>query len=317
MSAVEAGVDTMYHGNVPVVLKQSDREDRQATLTLGISYMTGPRVLHMQLTDESDAYLLYTVDISDDDFHMLKAEQSILVDFPTFPSKCIELLRQCQAAAGEEHPRFIAVMATTGGIPLFTVIETNPFRQIAHLALRFVAGDDSTIKKYLAGRVADYKRQLAYVRDELGEHTAQLQETAELATRQTERLRTIEDEHGRQINALEAQHQGAIAAAKEQAAMSQQEQLRFSDQERARVVERSETELARERENFSRTAAELAQLTTAYQELQLRLRECTGRLGGAEHEVRRPSPPSLACWGRQSRRSAGCVRPTVDGVHLA
>ena len=296
MSAFEDGADTLYHGNVPVVLKHSDREDRQATLTVAISYMTGPRVLHMQLTDESDAYVLYTVDISEDDFHMLKAEQSILVDFATFPSKCIELLRQCQAVAGEEHPRFIAVMATTGGIPLFTVIETNPFRQIAHLVLRFVAADDSAIKKYLAGRVVDYKRQLAYVRDELGERAAQLQETAELAAQQTERLRIIEEEHCRQVNALEVRHQGALAAAKEQAAMSQQDQLRCSDQERARVVERSEMELARERENLSRTAAELAQLTSSKHELELRLRECTGRLDGAEHEVRRPLPPSLASW---------------------
>ena len=248
---------------------------------------------------------------------MLKAEQSILVDFPTFPSKCIELLRQCQAAAGEEHPRFIAVMATTGGMPLFTLIETNPFRQIAHLALRFVAGDDSTIKKHLAGRVADYKRELAYVRDEMGERTAQLQETAELAARQTERLRTIEEEHGRQVNALEARHRGTLAAAKEQAAMSQQEQLRFSDQERARVVERSETELARERESLSRTAAKLAQLSGANHELELRLRDSTCRLDSAEHEVRRPLPPSLASWGRQPRRSAPCVRPSVDRVRLA
>ena len=33
----------------------------------------------LQLTDESDSFLLYTLDISEDEFHALKAEQSILV----------------------------------------------------------------------------------------------------------------------------------------------------------------------------------------------------------------------------------------------
>ena len=103
----DEGAESIYWGNVPVVMKFPEREDRQTTLTVAMSYTTGQprnqRVLHVQLTDEGDAALLYNLDISEDDFHLLKTEQSILVDFPTFPSKFIELLRQCQAAAGEEH----------------------------------------------------------------------------------------------------------------------------------------------------------------------------------------------------------------------
>ena len=180
----ERAHEEIYHGRVPVVLKHLDREDRSTTLTVSMSYTTGqPRnqkVLHMQLTDESDAFLLYTLDISEDDFHQLKLEQSIVVDFPTFPGKFVELLRLCQTASGEDHPRFVLVLATSSGTPVLTVTETNPFRQLAHLSLRFVAGNDAAIKRYLAQRVADFKAQLAETRDELSERTAQLQETAEL-----------------------------------------------------------------------------------------------------------------------------------------
>lgn len=280
---------SIYHGSVPMVLKHAEREDRQATLAVDMSYTTGqPRnqqVLHMQLTDESDAYLLYTLDISEDDFHQLKTEQSILVDFPTFPSKLVELLRQCQAAAGEDHPRFISTLSTISGTPVLSVTETNPFRQLAHLALRLVAGNDAAIKKYLAGRVADFRSQLEIVRDELGERTARLQETAELAAAQTERLRTVEEDHARTIHELGVRQQGAFAAAKDAAATAQHEQLRLAEQERARVVERSETELSSVRQTLTRTASELAELTAAHHELELRLRERSSRLTGAEQEV--------------------------------
>eukprot|EP00966_Prymnesium_polylepis_P215236 4984665-Prymnesium_polylepis.2 len=169
----------VYSGGVPVVLKHPEREDKGATLTVSLTYTVGqPRnqqVLHVQLTDESDPYLLYTLNISEDDFHVLKTEQSILVDFSTFPSKLVELLRQCQNAAAEEHPRFVAQMSTLTGVPVLTITETNPFRQLAHLALRFVAGNDANIKKYLASRLAEFKARLASTLDDLSQRTEQLQ----------------------------------------------------------------------------------------------------------------------------------------------
>ena len=126
----EEGAEVIHHSLVPVVLKHPEREDRQSMLTVAMSYTRGqPRnqqVLHIQVTDESDAHLLYNLDISEDDFHSLKTEQCILVDFPTFPSKLTELLQQCQASAGEENPRFIAVLSTTSSTgPVLTVVETN------------------------------------------------------------------------------------------------------------------------------------------------------------------------------------------------
>ena len=67
--------------------------------------------------------------------------------------------------------------------------------------------------------------------------------------------------------------------------MQQQEQSRLSDQERARVVERSETELTSVRLSLTRVSGELAQLTAAHHELELKLRERTNRLDGADQEL--------------------------------
>ena len=74
----------MYSGEVPIVLKLPEREDRRSTLTVDIVYSTtqprNQKVLQIQLTDESDAYLLYTLDISEDEFHTIKTDQSIRSD---------------------------------------------------------------------------------------------------------------------------------------------------------------------------------------------------------------------------------------------
>lgn len=288
--------EDIYHGEVPVILKSVDREDRSTTLTISMTYTTGqPRnqkVLHLQLTDESDLFLLYTLDISEDDFHALKQEQSIRVDFPTFPSKFIELLRECQSAAGEEHPRFVAMLSTLSGAPVLTVSETNPFRELVHLALRFVTGNDTAIKRHLAGRVAEFKAALAATNHELEERTQHLQETSELAATQSERLRTITDDHSRVVNEIEVRQASQIAALKETAAELQQEQASHNEQERQRLVERSEAELSALRQAHAAAAAQIAQLTSDGHELELKV----------------PSAVALASHMRRAPARHACFR---------
>lgn len=288
MSTWEESED-IYHGTVPVHLKHLDREERTAALTIAITHTIGqPRnqkVLHVQLTDETDPFLLYSLDLSEDDFHALKTEQSILVDFATFPSKVIDLLHQCQADAAKEHPCFVAALSMTSGAPVFTVTEINGFRQLAHLSLRCVAGNDASIKRHLAGRVTDFKAQLLTTAEQLKERTLQLHEASEVAAAQSEKLRTIEDEHARQMAELDLRLAAQLAAAKEAAAAAQQDHVTVSEQERQRLTEKSEAELSAARTAASEAAAQASQLTSANHALELKLRETESRLTGAEQEV--------------------------------
>lgn len=282
--------DPIYSGEVPVVLKHPEREDRHTSLTCEMVYgTTQPRnqkVLQIQLTDESDSYLLYTLDISEDDFHSIKTEQSILVDFPTFPSKIVELLRQCQAAAvSEDHPRFVASLSTLCGTPMFTITESNPFRQLAHLSLRFVAGNDAAIKKHLAARLADFKAELATVSDDLAQRTRQLQETASLAAEQSEKLRTLDEEHARALGEAQMRQAEALAESREQSISAQQTQARLTEQERQRLLERHDAELGAARGAQQAAEAQASQLTTKQHDMQMQLRERDSRLQAAEHEL--------------------------------
>lgn len=121
--------------------------------------------------------------MGEDDYHQLKHDQCLRVDFNSFPRKFIELLESCRASRGGAlnpgardgagmaedgdarteppqfadpgQPSFLARLETTvsGGLSVFSVVETNPFKELTHLSLKFRAGNDAAIKTYLAARL--------------------------------------------------------------------------------------------------------------------------------------------------------------------
>ena len=44
----------------------------------------------------------------------------------------------------------LSLGATEGGMAVLNVVETNPFRHLNHLSLKFVPASDTYLKKYLA-----------------------------------------------------------------------------------------------------------------------------------------------------------------------
>ena len=53
------------------------------------------RLLHLELCDGQDPYFLYSLDVGEGDFHELRREHGLLVDFGSFPRHFIELLGRC------------------------------------------------------------------------------------------------------------------------------------------------------------------------------------------------------------------------------
>lgn len=129
--------------------------------------------------------------MGEDDYHQLKHDQCLRVDFSSFPRKFIELLENCRGTAGCDaalnpdpnssgtaggdgrtdearsargtaalaaegtRPSFLARLETLvpGGFSVFSLVETNPFKELTHLSLKFRAGNDAAIKTYLAARL--------------------------------------------------------------------------------------------------------------------------------------------------------------------
>lgn len=128
--------------------------------------------------------------VGEDDYHQLKHDQCLRVDFKSFPTKFIELLESCRTTSsggadpeardgggaldeggrparvepllpgGSGEPSFLARLETVapGGFSVFSVVETNPFKELTHLSLKFRAGNDVAIKNYLAARLRQVGR---------------------------------------------------------------------------------------------------------------------------------------------------------------
>lgn len=65
------------------------------------------RILRIEITDEADLFFLYSLVVAEEDFHVLKHDQRLLVDFLGFPDKFIELLRECVTTEERPSPRCV------------------------------------------------------------------------------------------------------------------------------------------------------------------------------------------------------------------
>ena len=147
--------------NVPVYIHSQDREEKCSLLHIAISMNnvsgTHHQVLVIEVTDETDPFFLYALECGETEFHAIKHEQAILVDFLTFPHKLIELLQMCTKKL-EDSQKFICTLDKGHGFEgTLNICENNLFRQIIHLSLRFRSGSDEIIKKHLAGKLKEYK----------------------------------------------------------------------------------------------------------------------------------------------------------------
>jgi hypothetical protein len=64
------------------------------------------QVLRIHVSSDDDPFFLHTLEVSEEDFQGLKADQGILVDFGNFPGKIISLLERCLASQTSDMPRF-------------------------------------------------------------------------------------------------------------------------------------------------------------------------------------------------------------------
>ena len=55
-----------------------------------------------------------------------------------------------------------------GNEATFNLVETNQFKALTHLSLKFKQGNDEAIKKYLSGKLKDAKESIEQLRTSLG-----------------------------------------------------------------------------------------------------------------------------------------------------
>lgn len=194
--------ETVFWERLPVVLQLGDREETRKVLSfrllLGASReLPAARYLRMYIFSEDDVHFLNSLEVGEEDFPQLKAEQGILVDFSSFADKLVVLLHKCLNSESHSVPHFCAYLRISDGQAALQLVETNDFKQLAHISLSFRPGTDSAVTSFLAFRMCEIRRD----RDDLRKSLDEANENLICATR---KLRSQQEEL-QQCKAMNAQ----------------------------------------------------------------------------------------------------------------
>ncbi|KAI9023307.1 hypothetical protein DFJ74DRAFT_767928 [Hyaloraphidium curvatum] len=236
------------HPGITVTMALSERGQMLAAGDSPLSYPAKPfaKTLTITLTDDDNPFFLHVAEIGDDDYQLLRAQQNLLVDFSQFPYKVIELFELCLGEAREAYPKFTAQLATdhSSRQSTLSIVESNSFRNIVHVALQMTPATDAMLKQFLADSIRDYKRQLASMQSELASSRARLstsiEESGSVASRLTRDLDRERAEHAEQVAALRAAHADQIERERDERAREREAARRERERDREEAEARVE-----------------------------------------------------------------------------
>ena len=111
--------------------------------------------VQIQITSPHDPLILYMLDITEVEFHQIKKEQSLLIDFQNFPSFLNQMLDLCKE---DELKKFTCILHKTSIYEALLVIqERTDFRELNHLILRVNQANDTIVKKFLGALSLEFK----------------------------------------------------------------------------------------------------------------------------------------------------------------
>ncbi|CAB3388944.1 Hypothetical predicted protein [Cloeon dipterum] len=170
MMDLEVGDDckvcSVYSKINRINVKGRDKEERQRDLRIDLDLLTGGghqggQLLSLQISDDDDPFLLYSLCLSVKDFKVLRMEQGLLVDFDNFANQVVRLLDECSSSyKSSQGNRFSLVLNDDPLNTRLEFMETNEFKHLCHLSLKMVEGSSTEIKKHMALKIKSLKESL-------------------------------------------------------------------------------------------------------------------------------------------------------------
>jgi spindle assembly abnormal protein 6 len=174
---------------VPVRIKSDDKDDwiRDLKFTMQSSISnSNKQTFTLNITDNNDPLFLYLLEITESEFHTIKQEQSLLIEFQQFPNKFYEMLEMSSIFPNNNNNNinnmnnnsklddininlnlnlnktiignYVCILHHTNPTDALLIIqEITQFRQLNHLILKVKSANDTILKKYLSDLVKDYK----------------------------------------------------------------------------------------------------------------------------------------------------------------
>uniref|UniRef100_A0A8C3SVQ0 Spindle assembly abnormal protein 6 homolog n=1 Tax=Chelydra serpentina TaxID=8475 RepID=A0A8C3SVQ0_CHESE len=268
-----------------------------------------------QLTDDTDPFFLYNLVISEEDFQSLKCQQGLLVDFSAFPQRFIDLLQQCIQEQNKDTPRFLLQLVSSASVldhtPAFlNVVETNPFKHLTHLSLKFLPGNDAEIKKFLAICLKCIKEEKSLLEQKLkkteDDLTRQLSYTQQSLSEKSRELDKLRSEWTSHTTTLTNKHTQELTNEKEKALQVQTQYQQQHEQQKKELESLHQKSIQQLQNRLSELEIANKDLTERRYKGDSTIRELKAKLSGIEDECQRVKQEVLSLRRENTTLDAEC-----------
>ncbi|KAG8132691.1 putative Spindle assembly abnormal protein [Naja naja] len=243
--------ESLFSQLVPVQVKCQGCEERRIKVRVSVEMQSTTNPIHrkdlvVRLTEDSDPFFLYNLVISEEDFQRF-------------------LLQLASSGSSLDHtPSFL------------NVVETNPFKHLTHLSLKFLAGNDAEIKKFLASCLKSIKEEKLLLEEKLSRTeenlTRQLNYTQQNLSEKSRELDNLRSEWASKTASLNSKHTQELSNEKEKTLQAQAHYQQQNDQQK------------RDMENLHQKTVQ--QLQNRLKELELANKDLTERRYKGDSTVR-------------------------------
>ncbi|NWR73578.1 SAS6 protein, partial [Centropus unirufus] len=280
--------------------------------------------LAVRLTDDTDPFFLYNLVISEEDFQrqvklqyfVLKSQQGLLVDFSAFPQKFIDLLQQCIQEQNKDIPRFLLQLVSSASLLDHTpvhlnVVETNPFKHLTHLSLKFLPGNDAEIKKFLASCLKCLKEDKMMLEEKLRRTEEDLTRQLSYAQQQSlseksRELDKLKSEWTSCTTALTNKHTQELTNEKERALQAQAQYQQQHEQQKKELENLHQKSIQQLQNRLSELEVINKDLTERRYKGDSAVRELKAKLSGIEDESQRAKQEVLSLRRENTTLDAEC-----------
>jgi len=157
--------------------------------------------------------------LTEGDFVALRDDQSLLVDFSSFPDMLIALLRLSSSSSDITSREFSCILSVRGdpipgGSSCMSIVQTNHFKNLTHLSLQLRLATDASLKRYLATRLTYTKELLVETNASLVSSLDASKRFSLLAETRLADLTSLQIELEKHIHSLTSKHALELAEAK-------------------------------------------------------------------------------------------------------
>ncbi|XP_064576521.1 spindle assembly abnormal protein 6 homolog isoform X1 [Zonotrichia leucophrys gambelii] len=312
--------ERIFDRAVSVRVRGCGCEERRLNVRVNIELLSISNPVHkkdlaVRLTDDTDPFFLYNLVISEEDFQSLKSQQGLLVDFSAFPQKFIDLLQQCIQEQNKDIPRFLLQLVSSAPALDHTpvslnVVETNPFKHLTHLSLKFLPGTDAEIKKFLANCLKCLKEDKMMLEEKLRrteeDLTRQLSYTQQSLSEKSRELEKLKNEWTSYTTALSNKHSQELTSEKERALQAQTQYQQQHEQQKKELENLHQKSIQQLQNRLSELEVINKDLTERRYKGDSTVRELKAKLSGLEDECQRAKQEVLSLRRENTTLDAEC-----------